>query len=100
MATVTKKFRDNFEKWAAHRIASGEWMEADMASFKEMLRKDLEPGPDQIREGLTAIIAAGVQAPSMIDDHEERYRLWADYFAEEAEVIRQGWGRQFPDKCD
>lgn len=89
MATVTRKFRDDFECWAADRLAKGEFTEGDMAEFKEMLRRDLVPGPDQLREGLTVIIASGVEVAATIDDHEERYRLWADFFAVEAEAIRR-----------
>jgi len=88
MATVTRKFRDDFEAWAAHRVASGQWTETEMEQFKDMLRRDLAPGADQLREGLTVIVAAGVEIPAAIDDYEERYRLWADYFAIEAESIR------------
>ena len=88
MATVTRKFRDDFEAWSAHRIYSGQWSEIEMERFKDMLRRDLAPGADQLREGLTVIVAAGVEIPAAIDDHEERYRLWADYFAIEAESIR------------
>ena len=83
MATVTRKFKDDFEAWAAARLTSGEFTPDEMAEFKEMLRRDLTPGPDQLREGLTVINAAGVEMPSAIADHEERYRLWADYFATE-----------------
>lgn len=88
MATVTKKFRDDFETWAASRIARGEFTSADMADFKDMLCRDLEPGADQLRHGVAVILAAGVEIPAAIDDHEERYRLWAEYFATEAEAIR------------
>ena len=88
MASVTKKFRDDFEVWAAHRLASGEWSAAEMSDFKDLLRQDLAPGPDQLRVGLSVILAAGVEVPATIDDHEERYRLWADFFAVEAESIR------------
>ena len=84
MATVTRKFRDDFEAWAARRLATGEWTEAEMSDFKEMLRRELTPGPDQLRAGLVVIVAAGVEMPAAIDDHEERYRLWAEYFAAEA----------------
>ena len=38
--------------------------------------------------GLAMRHAAGVEVPATIDDHNERYRLWADYFAAEAEAIR------------
>lgn len=88
MATVTRKFRDDFDLWAADRLAKGEFSESEMAELKDMLRRDLEPGPDQLRAGLTVIVAAGVEVPAAIDDHEERYRLWADFFAAEAEAIR------------
>lgn len=87
MATVTRKFRDDFECWAADRLARGEFTEADMAEFKDLLRRDLAPGPDQLRAGYTVIIAAGVEVPATIDDHEERYRLWSDFFAVEADAI-------------
>lgn len=88
MATVTRKFRDDFECWASDRLARGEFTESDMAEFKDLLRRDLAPGQDQLRAGLTVIIAAGVEVPATIDDHEERYRLWSDFFAVEAEAIR------------
>lgn len=88
MATVTRKFRDDFETWAADRLARGQFSQAEMDEFKDLLRRDLAPGPDLLREGLTVIIAAGVEVPATIDDHEERYRLWSDYFAVEAESIR------------
>ena len=88
MATVTKQFKDDFECWAADRLAKGEFTPADMAEFKNMLRRDLAPGPDQLREGLTVIIAAGVEVPATIDDHDRRYQLWADFFSVEAEAIR------------
>lgn len=87
MATVTRKFRDDFETWAADRLAKGEFTPADMDEFKELLRRDLEPGPDQLRQGLTVIIAQGVEVSAVIDDHEQRYRYWMDYFAAEAEAI-------------
>lgn len=88
MATVTRKFRDDFDAWAADRLAKGEFTNTDMAEFKELLRSDLEPGPDHLRAGLTLTIAAGVEISAAIDDHEERYRYWADFFAVESESIR------------
>ena len=88
MATVTRKFRADFEVWQANRLASGEFTDDEMASFKDMLRRDLEVGPDQLRAGQSVIIAAGVEVPAAIDDHEARYRLWSDYFSAEAEAIR------------
>lgn len=88
MATVTRKFRDDFDTWAAHQLAAGNYTPEDMAEFKDLLRRDLAPGPDQLRAGLTVIIAAGVEIPAAIDNHEERYRHWADFFAIEADAIR------------
>jgi len=93
MATVTKRFKDDFETWAADRLARGQFTPTDMGEFKDMLRRDLTPGPDQLREGLTVIVAAGVEVPATIDDHNERYRMWAEYFAAEAEAIRTLQGR-------
>lgn len=87
MASVTRKFRDDFEAWAANRVATSEFSLEEMADFKEMLRRDLAPGPDQLRAGQTMILTAGVEIPATIDDHEERYRLWADYFSAEAKII-------------
>ena len=88
MATVTRKFRDDFETWAEDRLARGQFTQAEMDEFRNMLRQDLAPGPDQLRAGLTVLVAAGVEVPATIDDHEERYRLWGDYFAIEAEAVR------------
>lgn len=87
MVTVTRKFRDDFETWAADRIARGEFTQADMEDFRDMLRRDLVPGPDQLRQGVAVILAAGLEVPAAIDDHVERYRLWAEYFAAEAMAI-------------
>jgi len=88
MATVTRKFRDDFELWATDQIARGQFTPAEMEEFRGLLRRDLTPGPDLLREGLTVINAAGVEVSATIDDHERRYQLWADYFAAEAEAIR------------
>ena len=33
------------------------------------------------------VIVGGVEIPTAIDDHEERYRLWAEYFEAEAVEI-------------
>lgn len=88
MATVTRKFRDDFDTWAADRLTRGHFTETDMAEFKDMLRRDLIPGTDQLRAGLKVIIANGVEVPATIDDHEERYQLWSEYFAVESEAIR------------
>lgn len=83
MAVVTKKFRDDFERWAAAQLAAGHFTQEEMAVFRDMLRRDLTPGPDQLRQGLTVIGAAGLEIPATIDDCEERYRLWANFFSTE-----------------
>lgn len=93
MATVTRKFRDDFEVWAADRIARGEFTDSEITELKDILRRDLDPGPDQLREGLTKIAAAGVEVPAAIDDHEKRYRYWADFFDAEATLIRSIGGQ-------
>lgn len=90
MATVTKKFKENFDAWANDRLRSGEFTEADMEELKALLRKDLQPGTDQLRQGLVHFDAAGIEHPSTIDDHEERYRLWDGFFAEKARSIGVG----------
>lgn len=87
MATVTRQFKENFEAWAADRIASGQFSESEMDDFKAMIRKDLQPGPDQLRQGLEIIKAAGVAVPATIDDHEERYLLWDNFFANENRLL-------------
>ena len=87
MTTVTKKFRNNFEAFAADRIATGEFSESEMAELKEMVRKDLQPGPDQIRGAVDCLIIAGVPIPATIDDEAERYRLWDEYFEWAVEEI-------------
>lgn len=88
MAMVTRQFRDDFETWAADRITRGEWTENEVEGLRGMLRKDFAPGPDQLRAGGSVILAAGLEVPAAIDDHEERYCLWVDYFATEAQSIR------------
>ena len=88
MATVTKKFRDNYENWIANKMAAGEFSQQEAAELKEMIRKDLTEGPDQLREGLEIITAAGVTMPATIDDHLERYRLWDSFFESENQEIQ------------
>ena len=87
MAIVTRRFRDNFELFAAHRVASGAFSDSEMEEFRALVRKDLEPGPDQIRAAVDCLVVAGVKIPATIDDAEERYRLWDEFFAEEAADI-------------
>ena len=89
--TVTKQFNEDFDTWSANALKWGDFTQEDMAEFKEMLRKDMHPGPDLLREGLEAINAAGVTVPAMIDNYEDRIKCWTDYFAHCAKAIRQGW---------
>ena len=91
MATVTRKFKEQFDIWAANKIANGDFTNQEMEDLKALLRKDFTPGPDQIRAGLTFIKAAGVEVPATIDDHEERYRVWDEYFTRENQL--NGYGR-------
>lgn len=88
MATVTKAFRDNYEYWITHKLEAGEFTKQQADELKTMIRKDLTEGPDQLREGLKIIIAAGVEVPSTIDDHLERYKAWDDFFSVECAEIR------------
>ncbi len=88
MAIVTKRFRDNFETFAAHRVASGEFTAEEMEGLRDLVRKDLQPGPDQIRGAVDCLEIAGVKVPARIDDVEDRYRLWDEFFAAEAEDIQ------------
>jgi len=87
MATVTKRFRDNFERFAADRVATGEFSAEEMAEFRGMVRKDLQPGPDQIRGAVDCLMVAGVKIPATIDDESDRYLLWDEYFAWAVEEI-------------
>lgn len=89
--TVTKQFKEDFDTWAENAIRFGDFTKEDMVEFKEMLRIDMKPGPDQLRQGLELITAAGVAIPAMIDNYEDRIKCWTDYFALKAKAIRQGW---------
>ena len=89
--TVSRQFRDDFDTWANDRLRHGEFTPEDMEEMRAMIRADLTPGPDQLREGLTKIIDAGIEVPATIDDVDERVRLWTNYFAVCADEIR---GRQ------
>lgn len=79
MATVTKQFRDDFEVWAADRMRTGQWSQAEIDELKEMLRTaELVPGPGIPRD-----------PPFCIPDVEDRVALWTAYFADEARTIEQ-----------
>lgn len=85
---VTKQFKDDFDTWANDRLKLGDFTPEDMTEFKELLRKDMTPGPDQLRQGLTLITQAGVEIPAMIDKVEDRIKCWTDYFSACASEIR------------
>ncbi len=91
MATVTRKFKEQFDIWATRKLSDGDFTNQEMEDLKVLLRKDFAPGPDQLRAGLTFIKAAGVEVPATIDDHEERYRVWDEYFTSENQL--NGYGR-------
>ena len=88
MAKVTKRFKENFDVWAKWKIERGDFTPAEMEEFREVVRRDLSPGPDVNREGLTVIVA-GVEISAAIDDAGERYRLWDEFFADEVDAIRR-----------
>ena len=77
MATVTKRFKDNFDYWIANRIECGEFTEEQAEELRGLIRTDLTPGKDQLRQ-------------FAIDDHEERFKLWDDFFSIECAEIRSG----------
>lgn len=88
MATVTKEFRDDFETWAADRVSKGQFTAIEMDEFKDLLRRDLTPGADTLRSGLVVSVG-GVDVSAAIDNHQERYQYWAEFFRAEAMAIRQ-----------
>lgn len=85
---VTKQFKDDFDVWANNALRFGDFTKDEMTEFKEMLRRDMQPGPDQLREGLEVITAKGI-TPAMIDNYEDRIKAWTDYFSIRANEIRQ-----------
>jgi hypothetical protein len=87
MATVSKRFRDNFETFAAHRIETGQFTRAEVDELKALIKIDLTPGPDQLRKEVFYLNSKGVKIPATIDDHEDRYRYWDEFFEEESKDI-------------
>ena len=85
--TVSPAFRRNFEIFAEHRIASGLFTAEEMEYLRELIRKDLRPGPDPIRAEVDCLEIAGVRIPATIDDVADRYRLWEEFLADEVEAI-------------
>lgn len=87
--TVTKQFKEDFDLWAANALACGEFTQEDMTEFKGMLRKEFQPGPDQLRDGYEIINAAGVKIPAAIDNYEERIKVWTGFFSNAANQLRR-----------
>jgi hypothetical protein len=85
--TVSAAFRRNFEIFAEHRVSSGFFTDEEMEGLRELIRKDLRPGPDQIRAEVDCLEIAGVKIPATIDDVADRYRLWDEFFAAEVEAL-------------
>jgi hypothetical protein len=94
MATVTREFRNNFENWAQRKIDACHFTLAEIEDLRGLIRKDLTPGPDQLRGECEFLTAAGVKIPATIDDHEERYRLWESFFAARCKELEQYVGGQ------
>ena len=96
MAKVTKEFKENYDFWIARKIEESEFTVSEADELKVMVRKDLTPGPDQLRAGVSIITAAGVEMPATIDDHEERFRLWDAFFSAECRemLARKAVGRK------
>lgn len=89
MAKASRKFVENFGAWVDHKINIGQFTQEDADTLKADIRKDLEPGPDLLRDGLTVRNQAGVEVPAAINDHNERYRLWDEFFASELAAISE-----------
>jgi len=88
MAKVTRVFRDNFDAWSQYKIDSCHFTVAEIEDLRALIRIDLTPGPDQLRGKCEFLTIAGVKIPATIDDHEERYKLWDEFFASEVADIR------------
>ena len=85
---VSKEFKEDFDTWSNDRLSSKQFTQEEMDEMKGLLRIDFAPGPDQLRQGYEFLNEKGVTIPATIDDHEERYRVWSNYFKAEAEIIR------------
>lgn len=90
MATVTvsRQFAEDFKEWADYKISVGDFSQEEMAELKQLIRIDLGPGTDQLRKDYTVLNAKGVEIPAAIDDQQKRVSLWENWFADEANQIR------------
>ncbi len=84
---VSPGFRRNFEIFVEHRVASGVFTIDEIEGLREIIRKDLRPGPDNNRVGVDCLEISGVRIPATIDDVADRYRLWEEFLADEVEAI-------------
>jgi hypothetical protein len=87
MATVTKKFRDDFELFCADRLARGHFTAPEIEELRRMIRQDLTPGPDTLRAEMVIKLDEKI-VPLAIDAVEDRYRLWAGFFSDAADDAR------------
>lgn len=86
---VTKQFKDDYDYVTAYWVSSNEWTQEEVDGLKELMRKfELADGPDRLRDDLVHYTAEGVEKPSAINDPKDRYKLWADWFADEARQIK------------
>lgn len=68
-------------------MASGAFSVSEMDEFRALVRKDLEPGLDQIRGEVDFLEIAGVKIPATIDNAADRYQLWDEFFSAEVAEI-------------
>ena len=80
----------NFETFAADRVAKGWFSEGDVEELRRAVKQDLRPGPDTLRQGLEFVTEDGGTVPATIDDRDERYRIWDEFFSAEAAIIKAG----------
>ena len=78
----------NFEMFAADRVAKGWFSAGEVDELRRAVKQDLRPGPDTLRQGLEFVTEDGGTVPATNDDRDDRYRLWDEFFAEEAEGIK------------